>query len=348
MDEPSKSFFLLSGEHPFLSAAELQHVLEIYGYGWDFHLPVQRVAVATTSSTARLQAVDRAAFTKMAGILLSYGRTQNIESGDVPFEDECIDRLPVNFRTFSVEVVKVGGVDVNSVEVEKKTAAKITSAHPGLRVCLENPDKIFTVVVSPEAYFFGVLCSAKPRKFFQQRRAGRKPFRLPSALQPKLARSLVNFSVSSPDSTVLDPFGGSGAILVEAGLMGHEVLGLELKTWICNGMAVNVSHYCPPTCHVIQGDAARMPFRKAFDSVATDPPYGRSTTLSGLGFKTLLERFFENLFTLLRPGGRVAIIVPRQEYGSLLDASKGFKPLQHHDIYVHKSLTRRVVVLKLE
>ncbi|MCS6770336.1 MAG: hypothetical protein NZ570_07885 [Candidatus Caldarchaeum sp.] len=54
------------------------------------------------------------------------------------------------------------------------------------------------------------------------------------------------------------------------------------------------------------------------------------------------------MFTLLRPGGRVAIIVPRQEYGSLLDASKGFKPLQHHDIYVHKSLTRRVVVLKLE
>ncbi|MEM2973067.1 MAG: THUMP domain-containing protein [Candidatus Caldarchaeum sp.] len=343
-----KCFFLLSGENPYLSAAELQHILEIHRYGQDFQLLTPRVAVATTPPSLLSDVVFRAAYTKIAGVYLGHGRTSILSEGNIPLDDgwRMVEQLGV--EKFRVDVVKLGGAAVNSVEVEKKTAEALSSLFPKMRVCMDNPDIIVGVVVSPDTYVAGLLKVVKPKHFFQLRRAGRKPFRIPSALQPKLARCLVNLSVASLDCNLLDPFAGSGAVVVEAALLGHEAVGLELRTWISNGMAVNTSFFCPSVCHVVQGDAVRMPFRKAFAAVATDPPYGKSSTLAGRGFRQLLARFFEAVQTLLQPGGRVSIVVPDNEYENLLDASKGFRPLQRHDVYVHKSLTRRVVVLKLE
>ncbi|MEM1999483.1 MAG: THUMP domain-containing protein [Candidatus Caldarchaeum sp.] len=343
-----KCFFLLSGENPNLSAAELQHVLEIYRCGQDFQLLTPRVAVATIPPSLLSDVVFRAAYTKIAGVYLGHGRTSILSEGNIPLDDgwRMVEQLGV--EKFRVDVVKLGGASVNSLEVEKKTAEALSSLFPKMRVCMDNPDIVVGVVVSPDTYVAGFLKAVKPKHFFQLRRAGRRPFRIPSALQPKLARCLVNLSVASLDCNLLDPFAGSGAVVVEAGLLGHEAVGLELRTWISNGMAVNTSFFCPSVCHVVQGDAVRMPFRKAFAAVATDPPYGKSSTLAGRGFKQLLARFFEAVQTLLKPGGRVSIVVPDNEYENLLDASQGFKPLQRHDVYVHKSLTRRVVVLKLE
>ncbi|MEM0384362.1 MAG: THUMP domain-containing protein [Candidatus Caldarchaeum sp.] len=343
-----KCFFLLSGENPYLSAAELQHILEIYRHGQDFQLLTPRVAVASTPPGILSEVVSRAAYTKMAGVYLGHGQTSILPEGAIPMDDDWRIIEQPGVEKFRVDVVKLGGAAVNSVEVEKKTAEALSSLFPRLRVCMDEPDIVVGVLVLPDTYVAGLLKAVKPKHFFQLRRAGRRPFRIPSALQPKLARCLVNLSVASLDCNLLDPFAGSGAVVVEAGLLGHEAVGLELRTWISNGMAANTSFFCPSVCHVVQGDAARMPFRRAFAAVATDPPYGKSSTLAGRGFKQLLTRFFETVQTLLLPGGRVSIVVPDSEYETLLEASKGFKPLQRHDVYVHKSLTRRVVVLKLE
>jgi tRNA (guanine10-N2)-dimethyltransferase len=143
----------------------------------------------------------------------------------------------------------------------------------------------------------------------------------------------------------LDPFAGSGAVVVEAGLMGHEAVGVELKTWICEGMRRNTSYYCPGTYHTVQGDALTPPFTKAFDAVATDPPYGRSTTLSGRGFEKLLQDFFKNITAILKPRARMVLTIPRETFEALQTSLENFKVLEYYDLYVHKSLTRRLVVL---
>ncbi|MEM2236877.1 MAG: hypothetical protein QXR26_01400 [Candidatus Caldarchaeum sp.] len=343
-----RSFFLLSGENPELSAAELRQVLSIVNDLDVFELINPRIASANVPQHLHGEIVERAALTKMAGLIIGLGSVDNLKKEGVNLAAGWENLVPNDALGFGVEVVKIGGAIVNSLEMERSFAEYVVSSLPNLRVSLERPDIVFVLLVSPTTYVAGIAKASKPKHFFQSRRAGRKPFRIPSALQPKLARCLVNLAVSSRDSRVLDPFAGSGAILIEAGLMGHEAVGLELKTWISNGMALNIKPYCPSVCHIVQGDAKRPPFIAGFDAVATDPPYGRSATLAGHILKTLLKKFFEAVSGALHDKARIAIIVPKEEYENLLEAAVGFIPLQHHDVYVHKSLTRRIVVLRLE
>ncbi|MEM2225086.1 MAG: hypothetical protein QXD31_02810 [Candidatus Caldarchaeum sp.] len=348
MDVLGRSFFLLSGENPRLSAAELQQVLNILNNTSSVELINSRIASADVPQRLHGEIIERAALTKMAGLIIAAGSVERLKKDEIELAPGWENLVPEDVKVFGVDVVKISGASVNSLEVEKRFAEHILSCLPRLKVSLEKPDIVFMLLISPTTYVAGILGATKPKHFFQPRRAGRKPFRIPSALQPKLARCLVNLAVSSRDSRVLDPFAGSGAILVEAGLMGHEAVGLELKTWISNGMALNIRPFCPSVCHIVQGDAKRPPFTSAFDAIATDPPYGRSATLGGHALKGLLKKFFEAVSGAARGKARIAMIVPREEYENLLEAAVEFKPLQHHDVYVHKSLTRRVVVLGLE
>jgi len=341
-----KTVFLLSGENPDLSFAELRHITRLTGGLKEPELVEQRIAVADIPAELHERIVLRAAYTKLSAILLDMGETPELAGGSVKLRPGWEKHVPMG-RSFSVEVYGIGGMSYSSTELEKTVAEAVLGSDLGLRVDLENPDVRFVCVASPKVYAVGVLSALKPKHYFTSRRAKYKPFRTPSALQPKVARCLVNLAVSSMDSRVLDPFAGSGAVVVEAGLMGHEAVGVELKTWICEGMRRNTSYYCPATHHTVQGDALTPPFTKAFDAVATDPPYGRSATLAGLDFKNLLRRFFENIAPILRPKARIAMSIPRESFEDLQACLESFKTLEYYDLYVHKSLTRRLVVLEL-
>lgn len=336
-------FFLLSGENPALSAAELKHLLLILDEPHSLKIFNDRVAIADVEVNVAREAVQRAAYTKLAGVLLGSGSSLD----ELVFEDGWSEKVP-RFKSFDVSVFEVGGVQVNSVMVEKKVAAEILGKIKGIKVDLTNPEASFIVIVTPKVCVAGLSVVVKPKKFFADRKAGLRPFRIPSALQPKLARCLVNLSVKTRESKVLDPFAGSGAIVVEAGLMGHESVGLEVKTWISDGMRKNVYFYCPSNTHVVQGDAKRLPFIRSFDSVATDPPYGRSATLGGIPLRTLLQNFSKSATSVLREKARMAITVPATYFPDLVDACSMFKLVEYHDLYVHKGLTRRVVVMVLE
>jgi len=343
-----KSVFLLSGEHPELSADELQHVLEILGQVGEFQLMDRRIAMANLPACKHHEVIKRTAYTKMAGIFLGMGETSELVNGFCSFMEGWEGFLAGAGESFRVDVYKVGGATVNSLAVEKKIAEQVVSSLPKLRISLENPEIVLAVFTAPRVYAVAQLTAAKPKLYFEARRAGRKPFKVPSALQPRLARCMVNLAASKLTSRVLDPFAGTGAIVVEAGLLGYEAVGLELKTWIANGMRRNIQPFCPQLSHVVQGDAVRPPFYRRFDAVATDPPYGRSASLAGYKLKDLLKKFFEAAVNILIPKARVVITVPHHEFDNLLDAAQGFSLLRHHDIYVHKNLTRRLVVLEFD
>ncbi|MCS7109975.1 MAG: RsmD family RNA methyltransferase [Candidatus Caldarchaeum sp.] len=338
-----KTFFLLSGENPALSAAELTHLLSVFGQAGSFTLLDERIAVADVEVSSAREVVYRAAYAKLAALLLGRG----VSVDDLVFEPGWEETVQ-GFGSFDVLVYELGGADVDSVSVEKQIAGHIFDNVKGVRVDLSNPDVSFVVLVSEKICVAGLALAVKPRKFFADRKAGLRPFKIPSALQPKLARCLVNLAVNARSSKVLDPFAGSGAVVVEAGLMGHEAFGVEVKTWVANGMKQNTYHYIPSNTHVIQGDAKQLPFTKAFDSVATDPPYGRSATLGGMPFKKLLKQFCDSVVSVLDEKARMAITVPKPLFPDLLEACGVFKPVEHYDLYVHKSLTRRVSVMVLD
>ena len=74
------------------------------------------------------------------------------------------------------------------------------------------------------------------RTCFEERKVQHRPFFSPISLHPKLARVLVNISAIKRDETLLDPFCGTGGILIEAGLIGAKVIGSDIEEKMIEGL----------------------------------------------------------------------------------------------------------------
>jgi tRNA (guanine10-N2)-dimethyltransferase len=91
------------------------------------------------------------------------------------------------------------------------------------------------------------------------------------------------------------------------------------------------------------------------DCVVTDPPYGRSASTLKSTTKKLVQEVLTSAFTLLGIGQRICIALPIRvnQQGLVEHMSKdlalfvkdlGFKTIESHIVYVHRTLTREIMV----
>jgi len=337
------SYFLLSGEHPSLPYTELCSVLGLYGLDGQVELLDGRVAVADVPSEIHQEICMRTAYTRSTGFILSMQPVGGDHTPDISPSKELLETLVNQPTTFRTEVVELGGAEVDSMMIERLYGGQLMKMSGKLKVSLKNPEMVFLAIYTPNYVVAGLQHTRKPPNFFTSRRAKFRPFKIPSTLQPKLARCMVNLATQKLDSWVYDPFAGAGAILIEAMLLGHKAVGTELKTWIADGLLRNIRYYAGDHVVIVQADARRPPFRRRFDAVVTDPPYGRSSTIPGKSLNRLLEDFFNSLLPLLAEDGRICITLPTTHQTVLEEI--GLKILSMHEIYIHKRLTRMLAVL---
>ncbi|MCD6235898.1 MAG: RsmD family RNA methyltransferase [Thaumarchaeota archaeon] len=341
-------FFLLSGEYEGLPAAELRSTLRILDPDCEFlYVASGRVAAAKTVEKTAREAVIRAAFTKLSGKLVIEVPTDEKAILNSVGEDVLRAIFPRGAKTFMVRGKRIQGVEVNMPRLERIIGAKVLEKMPWLKVSLTKPDVTVFILSSREKTFIGPLVAVKPRKFFADRIAGRRPFSLPSAMQPDFSRAMVNLAEVSFEGRILDPFAGTGGILIEAGLMEYMVYGVEFKDWIARGGLRNLERYIPGRKDVIVGDARALMFREeCFDAIVTDPPYGRSTTVPDESISTLLSKFFQEGTRVLKKKGRIVLAVPADIDLKEIASKHGLRIVEEHTARVHGSLTRRVVVLE--
>ena len=172
-------------------------------------------------------------------------------------------------------------------------------------------------------------------KDFEKRDAKNRPFFHPSSMNARDARFLINVAGVMPGDTVLDPFCGAGGILIEAGLLGAKVIGVDIDERMVKGCEKNLIHYGINRT-VMRGDARNIDVEA--DIVVTDPPYGRSSRTPSRDLRMLYLDAFENIHTLVRE--RFVVVLPFDGEGILERA--GFEVIGRARWYVHGSLTRRV------
>jgi len=159
---------------------------------------------------------------------------------------------------------------------------------------------------------------------------------------PRVARALVN--IAMPQEYLLDPFCGTGGILVEAGLIGIKVIGGDMQRKILLGAKMNLEHY-DVNYSLMYEDACRLALRdESVDAVVTDPPYGRSAAIKGGSLEDMLAISMKEVYRILKKGKRAVFVSERPIEELAEDA--GFKILETHMQRVHKSLTRRILVLE--
>lgn len=314
----------LSGEHPTLPRAEVLAVLEAEG-----------VRLADPSwSTKVFHATVEGPFRRVAVRLgLAHVVCEELARGDLADLEEAARAVDLHGRPFRI---RGRGLVPRA---DAKAAEKRLGAILGRtgRVDLTRPEMEYRVLLGETSYL-GRVVHTVDRAALEARKVTYRPFSLPISLHPKWARALVNLSRTPAGERLLDPFCGTGGILLEASRMGLRGIGGDVRRSMAAG-ARSTLHRLGAAADFIVADAGRGPWRPgALAGVATDPPYGRAATTRKEKPLDLYDRAFAMIRDVLRPRGTVAIILPSDdavEIGRL-----HLELVERHALRVHGSLTR--------
>lgn len=171
---------------------------------------------------------------------------------------------------------------------------------------------------------------------FNRRKAHKRPGFSPVSLHPKLARCLVNLSKAK--TTLVDPFCGTGGILIEAGLMNLKPIGSDIDKNMLKKAENNLKFFKIKGYKLLNKDATKLKIKA--DAIATDPPYGQASSLKKQKLRILLENFLKNIYNNLKEGGHLVIILPNN-----LRIKSKFKIKKRIGFYIHKNLTRTINIM---
>jgi tRNA (guanine10-N2)-dimethyltransferase len=153
-------------------------------------------------------------------------------------------------------------------------------------------------------------------------------------LPPKLAQIIVNLAKPADDTTVLDPFCGTGVLLQESLLMGYDTFGTDLEPRMVEYSQANLDWlketFTVPTknFHLEVGDATSHKWQRRFDAVACETYLGQPFSTQpdaailrkNLSTVDLIHRkFLTNLAAQAKPGLTLCLAVPawKQQQGFL-------------------------------
>ncbi|MCI4345497.1 MAG: methyltransferase domain-containing protein [Thermoplasmata archaeon] len=227
------------------------------------------------------------------------------------------------------------------VDVEERLRRLVEQHRSGGgRVQLARADREFRVWLEGERLAVAERIAVVDREGFAARRMPQLPFQRPVSLPPKRARALANLGRVEPGMVVVDPFVGTGALLLEAALLGARVVGVDRSPEMVRGAARNFSHLGQSAEELLAedaGTAARRFAPRSIGALVTDPPYGRAAGTGGEAPEPLLERVLSAWESRLAPNARIAIAVPRER------ADPIGAPWERRSAipdYVHRSLVR--------
>jgi tRNA (guanine10-N2)-dimethyltransferase len=206
-------------------------------------------------------------------------------------------------------------------------------------VSLKNPEIEYRAILSEDRCYFGRVIFRVDRGRFDARNPGRRDFFHPGVMMPRMARTLINLTCVQPGDVILDPFCGTGGILIEAEMLGLLAAGSDFDPVMTSGSRQNITN-----SDLLLADAASLPFSNhSIDTVVTDFPYGQSVCIKKTDtMDNLYDGALAEICRVLKAGHR-AVVVTHRDISCI--AGQRMTILQQHEQRVHKSLTRHILVL---
>ncbi|MGL4669784.1 MAG: DNA methyltransferase [Methanobacteriaceae archaeon] len=242
---------------------------------------------------------------------------------------------------------------LNSTEIEKELGHIILqNTEKPFNVNLKDPNSFIRLVIIGEKVLIGIRRGKANKKHFYEMKPHKRPFFYPGSMSPKLARCMVNLSKVKEGDTVLDPFCGTGGILIEAGMIGANLIGSDVNWKMKNGTLINLD-YCNSIdynnlanyeAHHLDVRELKLP--KKVDAVVTDPPYGISTSTGGEDSAYIFKEFLASISYNMKENALLCMASPHYlDINSILK-DLDFELLDRHEIKMHKSLTRIISVIR--
>ena len=179
-----KYFFLLSGEHPTLPAAELKAILEAEGIAYHEQGNLPQV-LSLEADEASIEALARrAALTRVCCREL-FCCPALIEEIIPAMNQTELSPFLNKEQSFAVRIhrVQLAVEAISTMGLERKLGALLKNRIPQAKINLQTPQRTFFGVLTDHALLFGLQLASIPPKPFSQRRPRKRPYFHPSAMK---------------------------------------------------------------------------------------------------------------------------------------------------------------------
>jgi len=330
--------FEISKEHKTLPAAEIKSSLSAENIDYNpLDSNEEIFIIETNSKEDKIKKVaNRLSFTFHVNKFIFSCKPDTKE-----IKKQSLKNLPKKQGSIAIKY-RNRSTEIKSQPIVKTLARVFTKNR---NVSLEKPDIEIRGIITDSYLYVGLKIAEVNRRQFEKRKVQNRPFFSPISMHPKLARALVNLSNVKKDETLLDPFCGTGGLLIEAGLIGAKIIGSDIENKMIEGCKKNLDFYNIKDYKLFHSDIGEIKkYTVMVDAVVTDLPYGKSTTTKGEDIKQLYERTFENISYLLKKNCRAVIGLP---YKDMIPIGERYLSLlETHECRVHRSLTRYFAVYK--
>ncbi|MGX8693337.1 MAG: TIGR01177 family methyltransferase [Methanobrevibacter sp.] len=248
-------------------------------------------------------------------------------------------------ETFAVRVKRFHS-DIDTVATERKMGSLILENCDDIRVNLKKPKSLIRVVAFEDVVYVAIERIKLNKKHFEETKPHKRPFFYPGSMSPKLARCMVNLARVKEGQLVLDPFCGTGGILIEAGIIGCKVVGSDIYWKMKNGTAVNLEHYGITDYRTFNLDVRELKMYEKVAAVVTDPPYGISTTTGDVDGENIIKEFYKSIYDNMRDDAYLCMASPHFIDLKPMVDEVGFEIVEQYEIKMHRSLTRIISVIR--
>ena len=338
-------FCIQSQEHPELPLAELEAVMECENIDATIDVVAEGLVILKDIPDERIDQYHET-LTKRLGYTHEVHQLIMKSSPEMLSEDiPSINWQDYISETFAVRVKRLNS-QIDTVATERKAGALILDNCNDIKVKLREPNSLVRMVASKNDIYIAVEKFKLNKKHFVESKPHKRPFFYPGSMSPKLARCMVNLSRVTEGQLLLDPFCGTGGILIEAGLIGCKVVGSDIYWKMKNGAAINLDHFGITDYRTFNLDVRELKMYEKVAAVVTDPPYGISTSTGDIEGDNIFKEFFIAIYDNMRDDAYLCMASPHYVDLKPMADEVGFEIVEQYGIKMHRSLTRIISVIR--
>ena len=293
-------FFELSGESKDMPLAEVKGCLAAETDSFEIVSNGPGYVIASFDEKYLDSVADRIAMSHTIGRYLGEYTPEDV-SGLADVE------LPQG--SFAIRCKRFEGMmrDVDSQKLIRNAGALLSKHND---VNLKDPEIVIRMQMCDKVHLY-IEEKVTETDLLEKRKVGERPFFSPISLHPKYARALINMAEVKRGQTVLDPFCGTGGIVIEAAEMGMKAVASDFDEDMIIGCQENLDFYGLKMYDFDVLDIGEIAERfPEMDSICTDPPYGRSTKTGGEKIDEIYRRAGEVIPKCLKKGHKAGIVLP--------------------------------------
>jgi len=334
-----------SQEHPELPLAELKAVMECENIDAEIDHITEGLVILTDIAQENLMDYYQT-LTRRLGYtheVHEFILKTNVE--DLNDDVSTIDWSDYIDENFAVRVKRIRS-EIDTVGYERILGTLILENSNDIKVNLSKPKTLVRVVAHENDLYVGIERIKLDKKHFEDSKPHKRPFFYPGSMNPKLARCMVNLSRIKAGELLLDPFCGTGGILIEAGLIGCKVVGSDVYWKMKNGTAINLDYYGITDYRTFHLDVRELKMYEKVSSVVTDPPYGISTSTGDVDGEEIFNEFFHAIYDNMKDDAYLCMASPHYVDLNPMVDEVGFEIVEQYGIKMHRSLTRIISVIR--